>query len=137
MRQSLGQSMQFQCKDNVCYRNIQDDIQERTSYMKSLCVDAESVGIQTVILLADQGERLVNINDCLTSIDRTLVNTNHDLNGFKSVTQRLIECFRLKFNRKYRKKRSDKSDRVEQFRSVVVQRRVRSIVFSSRAEHDS
>ena len=81
---------------------INADLMQRTDHIKSLCHEAETVGIETVMTLADQGEQLKTINSHLSTIDTTLVDTHQHINRLKGMTQRFIDTVRLKLDRKLR-----------------------------------
>jgi hypothetical protein len=77
---------------------IQEDILKRTYHIQSLCHDAETTGIQTVVALADQGEQLRNIKSSLSSVDVSLIDTKQNINRLKGITQRLMDSIRRTFH---------------------------------------
>jgi chromosomal replication initiation ATPase DnaA len=82
-------------------QELKDDILERTQQMKSLCHDAETTAIQTVVTLADQSEQLDNMKSSLRTMDITLIDTKQNINRLKGLTQRVIDTFRTKLHRKF------------------------------------
>ena len=80
-------------------QQIEEDIADRTSRMKSLCLDAEAVAIQTVITLADQDEQLEGIHSHLSSIDSTLLDSRHNIDRLKGLPHRFVGALRSKFHR--------------------------------------
>lgn len=81
-------------------QEIKDDILERTHQMRSLCLNAKSTAIQTVSTLADQNEQLENVSQRLSTIDASLKETRQNINRLKSVSQRMIDSVRTKFQRR-------------------------------------
>jgi hypothetical protein len=80
-------------------QQLKDDILQRIYEIKRLYLESESVGIQTLITLADQGERLTEVGSHLSSIDSTLISTKQNLNQMKRFRQRLLDFVRSSFNR--------------------------------------
>jgi hypothetical protein len=78
---------------------IKVDILKRTRNITSLCVNAESSGINTLGTLADQGEQLSKINQQLSSIDVTLDDTRENISRMKGLTARLFNTVRTHFDR--------------------------------------
>lgn len=102
---------------------INADLMQRTDHIKSLCHEAETVGIETVMNLADQGEQLKTINLNLSSIDTTLVHTHDHLNRLKGMTRRVIDTVRLKFDRKLLSKGTMKSIPSKEISKFILRRR--------------
>jgi len=80
-------------------QQLKDDILQRIYEIKRLYLESESVGIQTLITLADQGEQLIEVGSHLPSIDSTLISTKQNLNRMKRFRQRLLDFVRSSFNR--------------------------------------
>lgn len=85
---------------NLNMQEMKVDILERANQMVSLCRNAATTANQTVITLADQREQLEDIETGLISIDATLIDTKHNINRLKGITQRVIGTFRTKFHKK-------------------------------------
>ena len=84
-------------------RNIQyyqNDIRTRINNMKSLCFDAEKLGIQTLVVLADQGEQLEDITSHLKLMDETLNTTGKLIKIRKGFRQRFVDLFCIKIPQK-------------------------------------
>jgi hypothetical protein len=80
-------------------QQLKDDILQRIYEIKRLYLESESVGIQTLVTLADQGERLIEVDSHLPSIDSTLISTKKNFNRMKRFRQRLFDFVRSSFNR--------------------------------------
>jgi hypothetical protein len=83
-------------------QEIKDDILKRTKRITSYCRNADVLANQVVMTLADQGERLANIQTHLVSIDTTLTGTKKSVNRLKGITQRVVDRFRKRFHKKIR-----------------------------------
>jgi hypothetical protein len=92
-------------------QELKNDILERANQIVSLCQNADTFANQTVMTLADQHERLVNIQTHLISMDTTLTDTKKDINRLKGITRRIVNTFRVKFHRKIRVQKQDSSPR--------------------------
>ncbi|CAF0855418.1 unnamed protein product [Rotaria sordida] len=79
---------------------IKKNLIERTNQIKCLCIDAETIAIETILRLDDQDQQLEYINSHISSIDKTLIHTKQHINRLKTITETIIHRFNIKFHRK-------------------------------------
>lgn len=79
-------------------QQLRNDNLQRINTMKCLIHESETVGIGTLIRLADQSEQLKDIDSHLSTLDGTLISTKKDLNRLKQLRQNLLDILRSFFS---------------------------------------